>query len=402
VFLTRVDGHAAWANTRAMELAGLMAQLPRVEGGEILTTENGQPTGILIDNALDLVRRVMPEAGPADIARRLKKAFTRCLEAGLTEVHDAGVGPLSLDIYRRLHQGGDLPLRVWAMIEGPEQWLEEQLRRGVRLEKDGLLTVRGVKMYADGALGSRGAWLLEPYQDQRDTCGLELTDGDTLERVARLCARYGFQLCTHAIGDRANRTTLDIYERVLAGLPDGKERRFRIEHAQVLTEADLPRFARLGVLPSMQPTHCTSDMAWAGDRLGPGRVRLAYAWRSLIEAGSLVPMGSDFPIEGVNPLLGFYAAITRQDPAGHPPGGWHPEQAMSRLEALRAMTSWAAYAGFQERDRGSVEPGKWADLTVLDRDIMTVPPAEILSARVRFTIVAGQVAYANPSREERH
>ena len=402
VLLTRVDGHAAWVNTKALELAGLAGPLPRIEGGEILTGPSGRPTGILVDNAIDRVRRVMPEAGPEDIARRLKKAFACCLEAGLTEVHEAGVGPLALEVYRGLQRRGALPVRVWAMLEGEEQWLEKTLRRGVCLDKTGFLTVRAVKMYADGALGSRGAWLLEPYQDRSDTCGLSLTDRGTLERVARLSARHGFQMCTHAIGDRANREVLDVYERVLADFPDGRSRRFRIEHAQVLNAADLPRFARLGVLPSMQPTHCTSDMSWAVDRLGPARVRLAYAWRSLIEAGSLVPSGSDFPIEGVNPLLGFYAAITRQDLDGHPPGGWQPEQTLTREQALRSMTVWAAYAGFQERDKGSLEPGKWADLTVLDRDIMTVSAAEIPNARVLWTLVAGRVAYSNPTSEDRN
>lgn len=393
VLLTRVDGHAIWVNRKAMEIAGIGDKPAEVPGGEIIRDADGRPTGVFVDNAADLILGKIPEDSDADIERRLSNAMERCVAAGLTQVHDAGVGAQELAIYERLRREDRMPLRIWAMLQGPEPWLRETLARGIVLSPDGMLTARSVKMYADGALGSRGAWLLAPYSDRPETCGLPVNPPDYLERIARLCAERGFQACTHAIGDRANREVLDAYEKVLAPLPDGKARRFRVEHAQVLTAADIPRFRALGVVPSMQPTHCTSDMAWAGERLGPDRSRYAYAWGSLLRDGNHIPMGSDFPVEEVSPLLGFYAAVTRQDRKGQPPGGWFPAERMSREEALRSMTIWAAEAGFLEQEVGTLRPGKRADLTVCDRDILKVPAAEIPSTRIVLTIVGGRVVH---------
>ena len=393
VVLTRVDGHAVWVNRKAMEIAGVGDRPAAVPGGEIILDAAGRPTGVFVDNAADLVLRRVPEATDADIERRLATAMERCAAAGLTQVHDAGVGARELAVYERLRRAGRMPIRIWARLEGPEAWLREPLARGIVRTPDGLLTARSVKLYADGALGSRGAWLLAPYSDRPDTCGLPVNPPEFLERIARLCAERGFQACTHAIGDRANREILDVYEKVLAPLPDGKARRFRVEHAQVLTDRDIPRFHALGVVPAMQPTHCTSDMAWAAERLGPDRSRYAYAWGSLLRDGNHIPMGSDFPVEEVSPLLGFYAAVTRQDPKGQPPGGWFPEERMSREDALRSMTIWAAEAGFLEDEIGTLRPGKRADLTVCDRDILKVPAAEIPGARVLLTIVGGRVVH---------
>jgi len=400
VVLTRVDGHAIWCNRRALEMAGLGDRAVPVEGGEILVDESGRPTGILVDRASDLIESKIPAARPEDIRRRLKRAMERCAAVGLTQVHDAGVGSAELAQYRALLQADQMPIRIWAMLEGDEAWLESQLAAGVSQDAAGRLVIRAVKMYADGALGSRGAWLLAPYTDRPDTSGLPVNPTETLERIARLCARYGFQACTHAIGDRANRTILDVYQRVLAGLPDGRERRFRVEHAQVLAMADIPRFHALGVIPSMQPTHCTSDMPWAVRRLGPERARYAYTWQTLIRTGVVIPTGSDFPVEAPDPLLGFYAAVTRMDKAGQPPGGWTPMERMTREQALRGMTEWSAFAAFQEKDKGVLANGKWADITVTDQNLMRVPESDILKTRVLLTMVGGRIVYDGRAPKE--
>ncbi len=397
VMLTRVDGHAVWVNHKAMEIAGIAAPVPDVEGGEILVDAQGNPNGVFVDNAISLVSRHIPEPGPDVLRRRLELAMNRAAHVGLTEIHDAGVGPDLLKIYQQIRDRHKLPVRIWVMLESDLPWLEEILPKGIQADSQGMLTVRSVKLFADGALGSRGAWLLEPYTDRPDTRGLPTTPPETLERIASLCVRYGFQACTHAIGDRANREMLDIYAKVLATVPDGRERRFRIEHAQILALNDILRFHQLGVIPSMQPTHCTSDMGWAEQRLGHDRCRGAYAWKSLLDDGNLIPMGSDFPVEHVNPLLGFYAAITRADHNGQPAGGWFPAQKMTRLQALKSMTEWAAYAAFQEKWKGRLSPGMWADITVCDRDIMTVPPRDILSTAIRMTLVGGRIVYQSDS-----
>jgi predicted amidohydrolase YtcJ len=255
------------------------------------------------------------------------------------------------------------------------------------------VVVRAVKLYADGALGSRGAAMLEPYSDEAGNVGLLVTPIDELERLTRLAAQYGIQVCTHAIGDRGNRVILDTYEKVLGELPGDAGPRFRVEHAQILSEQDIPRFKQLGVIPSMQPTHCTSDMYWAEDRVGPDRIEGAYAWQRLIEDGNIIPCGSDFPVEGADPLAGIYAAVTRRDQKGWPEDGWHSDQRMAVEEAVKGFTQWAAYAAFDESGAGTIEPGKRADFTVIDRDLMKIEPVGILEAEVRMTVVRGQVVY---------
>jgi len=287
-----------------------------------------------------------------------------------------------------------MPLRVYAMLDGADKDLVERwLKRGPEIDPHHQLTVRAFKLFADGALGSRGAALLEPYSDAPQTQGIMTTPESEVYSLTRRALEAGFQLCTHAIGDAANRAVLNAYEQAEKEVPNAHDPRLRIEHAQVLAPEDIPRFAKLGVIASMQPTHCTSDMAWAEQRLGPERVKYAYAWRSVKDSGAHLPLSSDFPGETLNPFYGIYAAITRQDPQGNPPGGWHPEQRLTREEALRGYTLEAAYGEFQENNKGSLEKDKLADLTVVSKDITKIPPAEILSVQVLKTFVGGKVVY---------
>jgi predicted amidohydrolase YtcJ len=306
-----------------------------------------------------------------------------------------GVDAELIGIYKKLIAERRFPFRVYAAIDGINKTWRAYKQRMPEIGKyDNRLTVRALKLYADGALGSRGAALLEPYSDERNNTGLLLTPTDSLVQAASDALERGYQVCTHAIGDRANRAVLDIYERVFkANETSARDARFRIEHAQVVSMSDIPRFAKLGVLPSMQQTHCTSDMYWAEQRLGAGRVGGAYAWRHLMNAGSIIPGGSDFPVESANPLLGFYAAITRQDAKGFPDGGWYPDQRMTRDEALKSFTKWAAFAAFEEDLRGSLEVGKLADIVILSNDIMHCEPKEILATTVLYTIVGGEIVY---------
>ena len=309
-------------------------------------------------------------------------------------VHDAGVPLSTIDAYQRLHAAGRLATRLYVMIDSAPATTSAWFARGPLLDPGQRLTIRAVKMYADGALGSRGAALIEDYSDEPGNRGLLVTPPARLEEIARAAARAGFQPCTHAIGDRANRLMLDIYARVERDVPDMRALRPRIEHAQILDGRDIPRFAALGVIASMQPTHCTSDMPWAPARLGAGRVAEgAYVWQKLLRSGARLAAGSDFPVERPDPLPGFYAAVTRQDPQGNPPGGWARDQRLTRDEALRAFTIDAAYAAHAERDLGSIEAGKFGDFVVLSRDIMTVPAREILETKVLRTIIAGHTVY---------
>lgn len=394
VYLKRVDGHAVWVNKRALELAGVDKMTPDPPGGKILRDKKGNPTGVLIDNAIDLINAVLPALSVQERSAAIEQAVQACLRVGLTEVHDMGVDLEGLEIYKQLIAEKKFPFRVYAAIGGTGKTWQEYLRRGPEIGKnENRLTVRALKLYADGALGSRGAALLQPYADDPGNAGLALTSLDTLKKAAMDAVEKGFQVCVHAIGDKANRDVLNIYEDVLQGRK-GKVLRFRVEHAQVLSEDDIPRFAKLGVLPAMQPTHCTSDMYWAEQRVGPQRIKGAYAWRSLIEAGSIIPGGSDFPVEHANPLLGIYAAITRQDAKAFPDGGWYAQQRMTRDEALKSFTLWAAYAAFEEKESGSIEVGKRADFVILSNDIMMCEPQEILDTRVEYTIVAGEIVYS--------
>ena len=389
VYLTRVDGHAGWVNRRAMEIAGLSAATPDPAGGKLLRDASGAPTGVLIDRAQELVTRKIPLPSPQQVRQRLRRAASECARLGITTVHDAGVGAGELDQYRALIHDHQLPVRVYAMIAGEGDLWREYLKHGPEIGER--LTVRSIKLYADGALGSRGAALQQPYSDDPGNSGLLMLHSQDIERVARDAVAHGFQVNTHAIGDLANRAVLDGYAAALGGPND---RRFRIEHAQVVSLEDIPRFQQYSIIASMQATHATSDMPWAEARLGPERVQGAYAWRRFLSLGVHVANGSDFPVEDPNPLWGYYAAITRQDRTGSPAAGWFPSQRMTRGEALRSWTIEGAYAAFEEKIKGSLEPGKMADFVLLSDDITRIPPAEILKTRVVMTVVGGEVVYS--------
>ena len=395
VFLVGLHTFAAWANQRALELAGINKDTKDPENGKIVRDERtGEPTGILLNRAQDLVARHIPPMTLAQAKRDMRLAAGECVRNGLTSVHEAKVTPLMVRAFHELVRDGQMPLRVYAMLDGADKDLvEEWLKRGPEIDAHDQLTIRAFKLFADGALGSRGAALLKPYSDAPQTQGIMTTPQSEVYSVTRRALESGFQVCTHAIGDAANGAVLNAYEQAETEVPDAHDPRLRIEHAQVLAPEDIPRFARLGVIASMQPTHCTSDTAWAEQRLGPERVKYAYAWRSLKDSGAHLPLSSDFPGETLNPFYGIYAAITRQDPHGRPPGGWHPEQRLTLEEALRGYTLEAAYAEFQEKNKGSLEKGKLADLTVVSKDITEVAPAEILSVRVLKTFVGGKVVY---------
>jgi predicted amidohydrolase YtcJ len=372
-----------------MQLMGIGRATRPPPGGEIIRDTAGEPTGLFVDRAAELIS---PPPPTREVKRRaLELAFAECLRLGVTMVDEAGSDLDTIALLRELAEAGALPVRVYVMLEGGDA-----LRAFARPQIDlanGFLTIRTVKLYADGALGSRGAALLEPYADDAGNSGLILTSESELEKTIRLALERGFQVATHAIGDRGNRLVLDLYERELARA-GGADRRLRIEHAQVLDGADIPRFARLGVIPSMQAIHATSDRPWAAERIGLARVKEgAYAWRKLLASGAKIANGTDAPVEPLDPLRNFHAAVTRMDAHGQPPGGVDPEERMTRAEALRSLTLDGAYAAFQERELGSLVPGKRADIVVLSSDIMNIPERDILSARVLYTLVAGKVVF---------
>jgi predicted amidohydrolase YtcJ len=393
VYLIRVDGHAGWANSRALEVAGITAATPDPPGGRILRDEQGNPAGVLVDAAEDLIESRIPAPSPEVRKRRLSRGLQAAAEAGLTAVHDAGVDLATVALYKELLAAGPLPVRVYVMLRGPDDFLAagEALRPEIGLA-DGQLTVRAIKVVADGALGSRGALLLAPYTDEPKTRGLLTVDEAKYAELLRRALAQGFQVNTHAIGDAANRLVLDAYAKAFAG-QNGAERRFRIEHAQVVSPQDVPRFKALGVIPSVQPTHCTSDMYWATDRLGAERAQGAYLWKTFRDQGVRLPAGSDAPVEDIAVVPGLYAAVTRQDAKGWPPEGWHPKERVSAEDALRMFAEDAAFAAFEEKERGRLAPGFRADLTVLSRDVTSIPPREILDTQVMLTVVGGRVTY---------
>ena len=392
----RVDGHALWLNSRALELAGIGKDTPDPEGGRILRRPDGAPTGVLVDNAMDIAERAMPAASADDVSRWLLAGARACTRVGLTQVQDAsGYGPAEIAALEGLAARGDLPLRVYATVSPEAEHLARSYARGTRIGNDAnLLTVRAIKAYADGALGSRGAALLADYSDESGKRGLLVTSPERLDAIARESREKGWQLWIHAIGDRGNRVALDAFRKAAVALPSPEvPSRPRIAHAQVVAVEDIPRFGRKGVIASIQPTHATSDMPWAEARVGPERIRGAYAWRSLVNAKARLAGGSDFPVESENPLLGFYAAVTRQDLAGNPSGGWRASERLTRKEALALFTSDAAYAAFEEDRRGRIAPGRAADLTVLSTDPMIVAESDIPKVGVRMTVVAGRIVY---------
>lgn len=393
VWLIRVDGHAGLANEAAMQAAGVDEHTQNPDGGEVIRAEGDRPTGVFIDNAESYIERAVPTEARGQTRDQLIAAQQMCIEAGLTGVHDMGVPPAQVELYRQLDEEGVLKLRIYAVLPG--NFAVRYFDQNDILITD-RVTARATKLYMDGAMGSRGAWMIEPYTDRptddegNPYTGLTVSEPEFIDFVARHGTERGYQVCVHAIGDRANRRVLDAFEQ--AGASDA---RHRVEHAQLLHPDDIARFASLGVIPSMQPTHCTSDMRWVADRVGDQRAQGAYAWRSLIETGVPIAGGSDFPVESHNPFLGFYAAVTRQNHEGQPEGGWQPDQRMTRDEALKSFTIWAAYAAFEEDQKGTLELGKLADFIVIDRDVMTCEPSEILNTRVLSTVIGGEWVFVD-------
>ena len=388
VYLTRVDGHAGWVNRKAMEIAGLNAKTADPSGGKIVRDGDGQPTGILIDRAQGLVQSKIPAASDEQNERRILLAAKECAQLGLTSVHDAGVGRQTIESYKRLIGVGKLPLRVYAMVGGEGALWNQYLKSGPQVSD--FLTVRSIKLMVDGALGSRGALLWQPYSDDKQNSGLTILQQEDIERVARAALKAGFQVNTHAIGDRANRIVLNAYGAVLGASTD---KRFRVEHAQAVALPDFALFAKYGVIASMQSTHATSDMRWAEARLGPDRLQGAYAPNRFLKMGVKVANGSDFPVEEPNPLLGFFAAVSRQDVNGFPAGGWRPDQKLTREESLYSWTMAGAYAAFEEQQKGSLEVGKLGDLVMLSADIMKIPELMIPKASVTMTVVGGRIVH---------
>lgn len=389
VALERVDGHATLANSRALALAGIGRQTPDPVGGKIVRDPLGNPTGLLIDRAADLLTPYLPKQGWAQDSMALELALAEMRRLGLTSVHDAGIDSLTYRLYQHFADRGALSTRIYGMIGGVGADFDFIAQAGPQPSvADDALSVRSVKLYADGALGSRGAALLAPYTDQPASRGLPFQSLGELTAKIKKATDRGYQVNVHAIGDSANRQVLSAFAAI--GKP---ELRPRIEHAQVVAPDDVGRFKALGVIASVQPTHATSDKNMAEDRLGPERIRGAYAWQALLGAGVRLAAGSDFPVEGANPFWGLYAAVTRQDTAAAPPGGWYPQQRLSRAQALHAFTLGAAYAAHQERVLGSLEPGKWADFIVVDRDYTTCPEADIWRTQVLATYQAGRPVY---------
>jgi len=398
VYLAGMANHAAWVNQRAMALAGVTRETPDPSGGQILRTPSGEATGVFLEDAQGLFDEVLPKVDRESKKQDFIASVDTALELGLTEVHDAGASPEDIELYEELLAEGKLKLRLYVMkyvpSAGPE--LERALSEKPQIGLGGgHLTIRAIKAYADGALGARGAILLEPYSDSPDSHGMPANSGDELYQIVKRSTEAGYQIAVHAIGDGGNRNVLDAIDRVESEL-GRTDFRPRIEHAQVLAPSDIPRFGKLGVIASMQPIHCTMDMGFAVDRLGPERAKGAYAWQSLRRAGAVVVGGADvpaFPVKYSNPLWGLYAAVTRQDHDGKPEGGFYPEERLDRAQALALHTSSAAYASFEETRKGTLEVGKLADLTVFSKDVTEIPARELLDTVVTMTIVGGEVVY---------
>jgi len=394
VWLERVDGHAGWANSEALRRAKVAKDSQAPADGQIIRDSAGQPTGVFIDGAMGLVGRAVPSPSKNDLKRRLLAAQQLVLKEGLTGVHDAGISRLVAETYRELDREGKLLVRIYGMASPPGDGEVAFVSRPPQAAQPGSrFEMRAIKLFIDGAMGSRGGLLFRPYHDDPGNSGLLLIDPKVLEATTTAALRHGWQVCTHAIGDKGNALVLDAYAAALKAVPETRGPRLRIEHAQVVRHEDVRRFVELGVIASMQPSHSSDDMRWADARLGPGRVDGAYAWRWFAEAKVPLAFGSDFPVEIVNPFWGIYAGITRQDVQGKPSGGWHPEQVLTLEETLRGFTAGAAYAAFAEKRLGILKPGFRADLTVVDRDLFAVKPKELLASKVVGTIIDGKVVF---------
>ncbi len=401
VYLRHASGHAGFANAKAMEIAGInnipLENMPveAGDGGEIIRDGLGNPTGVFNERAMTLITRHIPETSAEKDQQALKLAVEQCLKFGITSFQDAGIGQQTIDLYKKNISQGTLKVRIWAMLNGRDTtllqtWYQQGPEIGFGNHH---LTVRAIKMYMDGALGSRGAWLLKDYSDRPEHRGHETSPIETLYHRSVEGLQHGFQVCAHAIGDRANREVLDQFEKAFKEFPGpAKDARFRIEHAQHLNAEDIPRFAQLGVIAAMQGIHLSSDRPWAIERLGKDRIEEgAYVWQKLLQSGAVVVNGSDVPVEPLHPLASFYASVTRKTLKGEPEGGYEPQQKMTRQQALRSYTLDAAYGAFEEDIKGSITPGKLADFTVFDQDIMHIPERELLETKVIYTIVGGEI-----------
>jgi predicted amidohydrolase YtcJ len=398
VFLTRADGHASIANSAALKIAIIDRNTPDPFGGQILK-KNGEPDGMLLDNAQDLVAKNIPKAAQAEREEALLRGIGREIKLGWCEIQNAGSHKEDIDLIRKAFETGKIKIRFVNAVYGPGQDAQDFLREGPTINAlDHHFTQRTIKVLFDGALGSRGAALLKPYSDAPETSGLLREKPEDIRPMFEEALRRGIQVETHALGDRANRLILDFYAQAFKAVPADerkiREPRWRIEHAQIVDTVDIPRFTKLGVIPSMQPSHAISDLFFAPARLGMDRLVGAYAWQGFIKSGCIIAGGSDAPVERGEPMIEFYAAVARKSIKGESGEGWHPEQAVSREDALKMFTIWPAYAAFEEKDKGSIEVGKLADFTVLSRDIMKIPEPEILETRNEMTVIGGEIIYS--------
>ncbi len=386
VYLIRIDGHAGWCNSKALEIAGIKAK-SKIHGGEIII-KGGEPTGILVDNAQGLVTSFIPVISPEQQEKGLLEAQKNCFAAGLTSVTDAGLDKSAVLLIKKMQDEGTLKMRVNAMLSPTDENFETFVKKGP--QKSDRLVINTIKIYADGALGSRGALLLKDYSDDPGNQGLQIESQEFYDNICRLAYDNNFIVATHAIGDSANRLVLNTYAKFLKGKND---RRWRIEHSQIINPDDFHKFADCSIVPSVQATHCTSDMYWAGERLGDERLKGAYAYQTLLQQNGWLPNGTDFPVENIYPLFTFYASVFRTDHTGWPEGGWHKNEGLTREQTLRSMTIWGAKASFEENVKGSLEPGKWADFVILDTDLMTASPQKVLNAKVESTWINGEKVF---------